>query len=154
MQNKEVEPIAPKVEYMEGERGYKYAVQDSVILLPVDSASTQYEVRLYQGKEGLMLESPKILQNTLFGIRSNESGSNMRIKENFTYIGKVDNMYQYCYPYFEMTSYYGAYIINNLDYCWIVYTQENIANRKADIIEFSPAEFGLYFDNVKAHFMN
>jgi hypothetical protein len=31
--------------------------------------------------------------------------------------------------------------------------QEGRAN-EVDIIEFSPAEFGKYFDNVKAHYMN
>lgn len=151
IQNKEAEPAKPVIEYITGERG-AFAVQDStIILLPVDSALTQYDVRLYQGEEGLMLESPKILQNTLLGLRAKDY--NIRIKETFTYIGKVGELYQYCFPYFQMDNTWGTYIMNELDYCWIVYMQEGRAN-EVDMIEFSPAEFGKYFDNVKAHYMN
>lgn len=150
-QSKKTEQTKPTIEYITGELSY-FAVQDDIVLLPVDSALTRYDVRLYQGEEGLMLESPVILTNTLFGIKST-TGFSDRIKEGFTYIGKQDSLYQYGIPYCDMEHYFATYYIQNLDYCWVVYTQEGRAN-EVDMIEFSPAEFGKYFDNVKAHYMN
>lgn len=145
---KSEEPKKPVMEIVNGEYSV-YGVLDSVIYLPVLD-STQFEVKVYQGQEALMLESPNILIGNLFGLQST-TGALHNLKYSFSFIGKKDDMYIYAIPYCEMDDYFGSYYLANLEHCWIYFRFDN---EETNIIHFSKAEFEQLFDIVKAHIVN
>lgn len=128
-----------------------YGVLDSTIFLPTKD-STEFAVKLYQGKEGLMLESSKALSGKLFGIKST-TGYNARLKYTFNLIGMKGNAYLYIIPYEEFPSFWGAYYLENFEYCWIYYNFDDYSNDTQEV-EFSKSEFEKYFNLVKAYVLN
>lgn len=140
----------PPMQYINGEYSL-FAVKDSSLYLPGQD-STTFDVRIYQGAEGLVLESPKVLINNLFGIKST-TGASHRLKYSFTFIGKTDNRYIYRIPYSEFGDFFGTYYTMNLEHCWVCYKYDDMSNL-VDMITFSKAEFEQYFDVVKAHIVN
>lgn len=134
---------------IDGERD-TYGILSSEVYLPTQD-TTKFEVKVYQGEEGLMLESPKILVGNLFGIRGTEF--NTRLKYSFTFQGKEEDSYIYTIPYHEFPAYEGAYIFETFDYCWIYYQFDDMSNT-TNMVEFSKAEFEQLFDVVKAYIVN
>lgn len=144
------EAETPVMEIVNGERS-TYGVLESCIYLPTQD-STGFDVKVYQGEEGLMLESPKILTGNLFGIKSN-TGPLDRIKYEFDFIGKSGEMYLYGISYLDFPARWGNYYTMNLDYCWIYFQFDDMSN-STKTVEFSKAEFENLFDVVKAHIVN
>ena len=140
----------PQMTIIKGERA-TYGVLGSDIFLPTKD-STEFDVKIYQGETGLMLESPKILISNLFGIKST-TGNRDRLKYSFTFIGKSGDKYLYGIPYTDLPSFHGNYYTLNLEYCWVHYQFDDMSNA-TDIVEFSKAEFEDFFDIVKAHIVN
>ena len=144
------EPAPTVMEIMKGERSM-YGVLDSALYLPTHD-STRFEVKIYQGEEGLMLESPKILISNLFGIKST-TGPRDREKFSFTFLGKVGANYLYGIPYTDMSFFFGAYYTSNLEYCWVHYGYDDMSNT-VNMVEFGKKEFEQYVDIAKAHMVN
>lgn len=145
------EPTPAVMEIIRGERSM-YGVLDSALYLPTHAThdSTKFEVKIYQGEDGLMLESPKILIGNLFGIKST---TGPRKKYSFTFMGKDGDNYLYGIPYSDFPSYGGTYYTMDLDYCWIYYRYDDMSNT-VDMVEFSKPEFERFFDIVKAYMVN
>jgi hypothetical protein len=144
------DPAPAVMEIIRGERSM-YGVLDSALYLPTHD-STKFEVKIYQGEDGLMLESPKILIGNLFGIKSTTGPLDLK-KYSFTFVGKDGDNYLYGIPYSDFPFYGGTYYTMNLDYCWIYYRYDDMSNT-VDMVEFSRPEFERLFDIVKAHMVN
>lgn len=134
---------------IDGERD-TYGILGSDVYLPTQD-TTKFEVKVYQGGEGLMLESPKILVGNLFGVRGTEF--NTRLKYSFTFVEKIDSAYLYMIPYHEFPAHNGIYIFETFDYSWIYYQFDDMSNT-TNMVEFGKAEFEQLFDVVKAHIVN
>lgn len=129
-----------------------YALLDSTILYLPTKDTSEFNVKLYEGEYGLMLESPKALSGNLFGIRST-TGMLDRKKFSFDLWDVHDSIYVYGIHYDVFPSFWASYYLDNLDYCWIYYQYDDYSN-KPDMIEFSPNEFNMYFKKTKAHIIN
>lgn len=128
-----------------------YATLDSTLYLATKD-TTEFGVKVYEAKDGLMLESNRALADNLFGIKSN-TGYSDRLKYEFTFVDIIQDKYIYKIPYNEMPSFFGVYYIQNLDYCWIFYQYDDFSN-DPNMVEFSPAEFASFFRRTRAHIMN
>ena len=128
-----------------------YALVDSTIYLATKD-TTEFNVKLYEGKDGLMMESPRALSGCLFGVKS-KTGFRDRIKYDFDFLGTQGASYVYGISYHELPSFWGVYYLENLDYCWVFYQYDDYSN-KPDMAQFSAKEFEMYFKNTRAHIMN
>ncbi len=142
---------APKEKVIiKGDRSF-YALLDSTLYLATKD-TTEFNIKIYEGEQGLMLESPRPLSGKLFGIKST-TGFRDRLKYDFTFKDMKGENYIYCIAYSSFPSFWGSYFIENIEYCWIFYQYDDYSN-KPDIVEFSPAEFETFFRKTKAHIIN
>lgn len=128
-----------------------YALLDSTLYLPTKD-TTEFNVKIYEGEQGLMLESPRPISGNLFGIKST-TGFRDRLKYDFTFINIKGENYIYGIHFSDFSSFWGRYYIENLEYCWIFYQYDDYSN-KPDMVEFSPSEFDRFFRKTKAHLIN
>ena len=139
-----------KMQIIKGDT-HVYGVLDSALFLATND-TTEFDIKLYQGDLGLMMESPKPLYGKLFGIKSS-TGIRDRLKYDFEYLGMQNGKYLYGISYSSFPSFWGAYYLQNLEHCWIFYQYDDYSN-KPDMIEFSKEEFDRYFYKVKASIIN
>lgn len=139
-----------KMQIIKGDT-HVYGILDSALFLATKD-TTEFDIKLYQGDQGLMLESPKPLYGKLFGVKSS-TGFSDRLKYDFEYLGMKKDKYLYGIAYSSFPSFWGAYYLQNFEYCWIFYKYDDFSN-KPDMIEFSKEEFDKYFYKVKASIIN
>lgn len=138
------------MEIVQGELSV-YGVLDSTIFLATKD-TTEFGIKVYQGKQGLMMESPKPLYGKLFGIKST-TGFSDRLKYTFELIGMKEEAYLYMIPYEQFPSFWGAYYFENFEHCWIYYNYDDYTNNPKEVY-FTKAEFDKHFNLVKAYVLN